>query len=637
MRVISFFSTFCILLFSFLFSQPLNGTFTVGTNGETYASIQTAITDLETNGIDGPVRLVLSPETFQEQITLSPIVGSSAINTLTISGEVGETENTIWTWPSEAGFPPNNFILNLDQVTYISLENISFTRSGTLANASCISMNDCQDINFDNCIFSTKTLTATTPFPQATLISANDNQSVSILNSQFLKGDHAVRYLHSAGTLGSGLRIVNNYFQGQSYTSILVHDQAAPIISNNTHEGTTDFTIGTKAVLNLEDCEGAFQVTNNQFSGDELANTLVLENINLTTTETGKIENNFFQSNGTRTIWLIQAARIRVAHNSVMERSGVGVAFFTTGFSSINLELLNNNFISLGGHCVELETATSITADYNNLYTTGLNLAFLGQFEQNLPDWRTLSGLDANSISQDPLFVANDDMHLTAASPVQAGGIPIVDILTDIDGNDRPFPNGTFPDIGADEFFEGNILAISVDLQGRWNTETGTADLFWQLEGAGSGSVFILERKLIDQNWNPVAQLPFQLERCCYSFSDPIRKEGNTLYRIRVISSDNQISLSNLVEIAVPFSTQSITLYPNPTTDILNLTSTCDIGEPTYRVFSIDGKLLSSGALSSSGAINCESQLTLSWLSQGLYFIEITGIDHFSIHSFQKN
>lgn len=49
----------------------------------------------------------------------------------------------------------------------------------------------------------------------------------------------------------------------------------------------------------------------------------------------------------------------------------------------------------------------------------------------------------------DPLFIGSGDYHLQATSPCIDGGDPASPVTTDIDGDPRP--QGTAPDIGADE------------------------------------------------------------------------------------------------------------------------------------------------------------------------------------------
>ena len=83
-------------------------------------------------------------------------------------------------------------------------------------------------------------------------------------------------------------------------------------------------------------------------------------------------------------------------------------------------------------------------------------LGFLTSDRANLAAWQTATGKDANSVSGNPQFVSNTDLHInpSIATLVESGGTPIAGITIDIDGDTR---NATTPDIGADE---GNFTQV---------------------------------------------------------------------------------------------------------------------------------------------------------------------------------
>jgi len=85
--------------------------------------------------------------------------------------------------------------------------------------------------------------------------------------------------------------------------------------------------------------------------------------------------------------------------------------------------------------------------DYNNYYTTGNNIGYLGVDVPTFADWQVLVGLDSNSISAPPLFTSDTTVQVNQALLNEAG-VPITGIDDDINGDTRNNP----PDIGADEF-----------------------------------------------------------------------------------------------------------------------------------------------------------------------------------------
>jgi hypothetical protein len=99
------------------------------------------------------------------------------------------------------------------------------------------------------------------------------------------------------------------------------------------------------------------------------------------------------------------------------------------------------------------------TSNFNILRVTGTDSA-IGVFNlltvPTLANWQTNTGLDANSLSEDPQFIAADgsaatvDLHIHPTNPtaVEGRGTPIASVADDFDGQSR---SGLTPtDIGAD-------------------------------------------------------------------------------------------------------------------------------------------------------------------------------------------
>src|SRR5205823_6000579 len=88
-------------------------------------------------------------------------------------------------------------------------------------------------------------------------------------------------------------------------------------------------------------------------------------------------------------------------------------------------------------------------SNYNNFYSSGSNLVdWNGTNFSSVSAFYSASGLDANSINTDPIYVSNTDLHATA-NAINNLGTPIASVTTDIDGQARSIST---PDIGADEF-----------------------------------------------------------------------------------------------------------------------------------------------------------------------------------------
>ncbi|MBS1552595.1 MAG: T9SS type A sorting domain-containing protein [Bacteroidetes bacterium] len=91
--------TYILLLISFfilrstnLFSAPLNGTYTIGSGGN-YPTINSAIADAETQGINGPVIFNIISGIYNENVSINSIPGSSLLNTLTLKSQSGNSSD----------------------------------------------------------------------------------------------------------------------------------------------------------------------------------------------------------------------------------------------------------------------------------------------------------------------------------------------------------------------------------------------------------------------------------------------------------------------------------------------------------------------------------------------------------------
>jgi len=111
---------------------------------------------------------------------------------------------------------------------------------------------------------------------------------------------------------------------------------------------------------------------------------------------------------------------------------------------------------------VVLEGGTlNLISDYNNIYRNDLDTIIYNNYYGNgeytqaqFSTYQNDTGLDANSISNNPIFIdtANNDFHLDSSSPCIDAGIN-VGLTLDFDGN--PVPHGPAPDIGAYEYVSG--------------------------------------------------------------------------------------------------------------------------------------------------------------------------------------
>ncbi|HEY0081934.1 MAG TPA: Calx-beta domain-containing protein, partial [Pyrinomonadaceae bacterium] len=110
-----------------------------------------------------------------------------------------------------------------------------------------------------------------------------------------------------------------------------------------------------------------------------------------------------------------------------------------------------------------------------------------------LADWRMAltSPQDANSIQADPQYVSpTSDLHIQPTSPNESAGTTIAGVTDDIDGQTRP--NGSTPDIGADEIAQpiapGSLQFSNATYSGR---EGNTVTVTVSRSGGSAGTVTV--------------------------------------------------------------------------------------------------------------------------------------------------
>jgi len=125
-----------------------------------------------------------------------------------------------------------------------------------------------------------------------------------------------------------------------------------------------------------------------------------------------------------------------------------------------NLVLKNNIIKSsetdFDNTLVSTSTIT-VDMDYNMYLTSSRFGSMLGNWTNDLATWQSTTTQEAHSVSADPMFVSESDLHLQTSSFAEAKGVPVVGVTLDFDGQTR---NANTPDIGADEF-EGTTTKIS--------------------------------------------------------------------------------------------------------------------------------------------------------------------------------
>ena len=550
-------STTFLILLSFLIQSSiyaqLSGDYTVCSGGSCdFATLTDASNQLASDGISGPVRLLLADTLYSEQITFSYIDGSSEANTITIE-PIDTLSRGYSNIAYDASGIPDNFVVTLDSARFIDFRNVWFTAlNATYGN--CITMtNGCSNILIDSSRF----LSQSTSSSNVIYIDDRYGSHISITNSMVKFGGIGLASLGFTGYLTNNVSITNTTFYNNSYYGIHASKADSVYINNNTFisDNTTgaytgiyfnnvytyqvnanrfDLTSGSGLELNYSGSDNLAFVSNNIISLTGHMNSTFDRGISI---ENGNRQNIYFNT--------------VVIGNSSADNSCVIRFPDAPGTGAFN-SILNNNLVNLSdGRVISVEDADPLIIDsmnYNNLYTSGDTLAFYHtDYYTTLSAWQTATNFDMNSLSEDPLF-GPSDFYYNCELPLNDAGTPLM-VHDDFSQNER---DPDHPDIGAYE----NIEPM-VDLG---------EDTVWICQG---------EHTTISADYSDLYQ---------YSWSNGSHEneiEVSTAGLYTVVITVNACSVSDSVFVIVedcnPPNTlnnesgSKVTLYPSPFNDNLNI------------------------------------------------------------------
>ena len=161
-------------------------------------------------------------------------------------------------------------------------------------------------------------------------------------------------------------------------------------------------------------------------------------------------------------IYVFSGGGYRIYSNTVNLNTSNAETGISTGLyvvsTATSLDVRNNLFINnkTSGTRYAIYSAAANTAfsniNYNDYYTTGTALGFIGSARATLADVQTGFGGNPNSINVSPAFVSATDLNLNSTDIANASlsnsGTPLAEVTIDYAGA----PRGTAPDLGAYEF-----------------------------------------------------------------------------------------------------------------------------------------------------------------------------------------
>ena len=434
----------------------LSGTKTINPSGGDYSTITSAVNDLIAQGVNGPVVFNISNGTYTEQVSIPEISGASAVNTITFQSLSGDSSLVVLAFNSTA--PASNYTLKLSNTDYLKLRKISVQALGVTYGRAIELDGTVTNALIENCRFIG--YNSPTNYTEHSLIYCyrDPASQITIQKNLFSGANYGIYYEgFSTSALSAGTIIINNNFTEQKHYAIYLEAQDAPIVNSNTIQLKPSASNG----IYLMYCDNSLQVQKNSINLPEGTYGIVLYNCDGNSISHGLVANNTVTITGGSNasgIHLYGSTYQKIYHNSVSISTKTSTdygAFFLN--SGSNIDVRNNIFANSGeNYAYNIKTPAALEfSDYNDYYSNGNYLAFWGAAVQDLDALKALQAplKDANSISFNPVFISNTDLH-AGSFRIDNKGINL-GVLTDIDGQTR-----TNYDIGADEFTgTGSALA----------------------------------------------------------------------------------------------------------------------------------------------------------------------------------
>lgn len=424
---------FFLFIYSYSFSQPLNGTYTIGGSSPNYVSFSTAAAALNTNGVSGPVIFNIAPGVYLEQITLDSIVGASSINTICFQSQGVDSTTVTLTFNANSN---NDFLVYLNNCDHITFKGINFQPLNSTYKKAIYAYNGCSDIHIKNNLFSNAWISIYNIY--------NPSINNEFCNNHFsaAPGLEHIKTVSNFSFYSSGTKIENNVFDGTAKRSIYLLAEDSLIIRGNLLTGAR-----TNNAVDLSYCGVSTLIEKNQITISS-GYALYFNNCNSTSTNPIVVRNNMISASY-NCLFFNYSSYFSIVNNT-LEATGTTVYF---SMNNNHFDLLNNIISSSGGSTCMYFSAlgifSTLTSDYNALYTSNNNKIQIDVIGYTLPSWNSTYSKDLNSITAQPIYLSPTNLHLDNCTSLNGEGLPTPLVTDDFDGQPR---NSLSPDIGADEF-----------------------------------------------------------------------------------------------------------------------------------------------------------------------------------------
>ncbi len=542
---------------------PLNGVYTInatGSGASNFTSFGAALSSMVCAGITGPVTFNVAAGTYTEQLDITNITGTSAINTITFDGGTNNAATRILTY----GASINNLrhTVRFNACQYVNFRNLTIQTTGASYGWGVHYFGAAHNNSVKNCIVDIAGVNAASSTNNTFIgivgsgSATNETtqlllQNVVIDSNTINNGYYGIMLYGNSTTQSTGTLVRGNNVNGAYYYGVYLYSQDGFVLNNNTVVNRTGVN--------------ASQNGNGLYINNCIATTANFHEINgnkiTDATQSGIYINNSSSSSSRSRIWNNMVGGGFTSSNSY----GIFLSGNTWDIfqNSVSLDASTNNaqyaalFINSGSNNaiknnVLAYTATSGTGlpmyipsttyvagagsiNYNNYYKAGLTgtntlLYLAGNY--NLTNF-TSGAYNNSSISRNPLFLGARNLHIVDG----CYNGDSLGVTMDIDGHVR----ASFADIGADELPSGvDDIGVKAMLQPSIPIVSGLSDIIVIVKNYGSNTVIGGTVKYSINNGAPVSVtfpdtiLPCGFDTVTFTGANQFNFVGGSTYGIKV-------------------------------------------------------------------------------------------------------
>jgi len=452
-------------------SPPLEaGTYSIGSRSD-YSSFSEVANDLNSLGINGPVRFEVASGTYTEQLSIGEVTGSSGINTIVFESVTGDPADVVLQFEPQTD--AYNYVVNLDGTDNITFKEMTIQNAGTSNFGRVFYFTGISEhITIRGNNIYGRDLTVDLPWNKQNdyvlLFGAQGSENRlnhAVVRYNKLTGGTTGIYLlgYDDASLGENNELLNNRIEGFITQGIRLEYMDAPLISANYIEGKA-LEDNALTGVHLESCSNNFEVSQNEIQlnlcGENYG--ILIWYCETASANPGLVANNFislYDASLIEGIGIMNSWTIHVIHNTIemLAAPGLKTGEKSGGQSCTQIDIYGttgpmsglvyeNNLVanSTGNKTVNVNSNATennyLEADFNNYWgpLTDDFGAWGDVLVGNIADWQALTGQDANASA------VVDYPLLTPGSPAPVSAVPDVprysSVLYDFDGMPRANP-----------------------------------------------------------------------------------------------------------------------------------------------------------------------------------------------------